>query len=265
MTSKLSIEQIRDYWTRQAKMHGQSPSASWSDSVVIEMEISEILKRLSDDDLVLDLGCANGYSSAQFASQKRVHIRGLDYIHEMIDQARLRLSHMNDMLLGTAEFDVGDITDLKEPAGHYDKVIVIRVIINLGEWDNQLKALTECSRVLKKGGMLLLSEATLQGWRKLNKIRREWELEDIPMPPFNNYLDEEKVINALSADLELVEVANFASTYYAGTRLLKPLLIKALGSRVDVADPNMEWNRLFGTLPSWGDYGVQKLFVFRKK
>lgn len=28
--------------------------------------------------------------------------------------------------------------------------------------------------------------------------------------------------------------------------------------------PNMEWNRWFAQLPSWGDYGTQKLFVFRK-
>jgi hypothetical protein len=26
----------------------------------------------------------------------------------------------------------------------------------------------------------------------------------------------------------------------------------------------MEWNRWFAQLPAWGDYGTQKLFVFRK-
>ena len=33
---------------------------------------------------------------------------------------------------------------------------------------------------------------------------------------------------------------------------------------LNVADPNMEWNRWFSQLPPWGDYGIQELFIFRK-
>ena len=84
------------------------------------------------------------------------------------------------------------------------------------------------------------------------------------MPPFNHYLDQEQVIQALAPDLRLVEIANFASTYYVGTRVLKPLLIQALGVDLNSADPNMDWNRWFSKLPAAGDYGTQKLFVFQK-
>ena len=264
MVEKFGMEQIRAYWAEQALEHGPSPSASWSDQMVIEMEIREILKRLEDGDRVLDVGCANGYSTIQFASQKKVNIRGLDYIPEMIQQARLRLSELEGKLAGTVKFDVGDITALNEPPEAYDKVVVIRVIINMSDWSQQFKALRECVRVLKPGGLLLLSEATLQGWHRMNKFRQEWELPPIPMPPFNQYLDQERVIEAASPDLKLVEMADFSSTYYVGTRVLKPLLIQALGAKVNVANPAMEWNRWFAQLPSWGDYGTQKLFVFRK-
>jgi ubiquinone/menaquinone biosynthesis C-methylase UbiE len=264
MTDKFNPEQIRDYWNRQALEHRQSPAASWSDQMVIEMEIHEILKWLSDGDRVLDIGCANGYSTIQIASQKRLHIRGLDYIPEMIKQANSRLSSLTDKLVGTVEFDIGDITALSEPAETYDKLVVIRVVINLGEWENQLKGLYEAARVLKRGGLLLLSEATLQGWNRLNSFRKEWGLEDIPIPPFNHYLDQEQVIQALAPDLRLVEIANFASTYYVGTRVLKPLLIQALGADLNNADPNMDWNRWFSKLPAAGDYGTQKLFIFQK-
>jgi len=264
VTEKFSLEEIRQFWTQQSLQHGQSPAASWSDQMAIELEIRELVKRLEDGDRVLDAGCGNGYSTFQFASQKRIRIRGLDYIPEMIEQARRRLSEFDNRLVGTVEFDVGDITALNEPTGAYDKVIVIRVIINLREWDLQLKALRECARVLKRGGMLLLSEATLQGWNRLNTFRREFGLPDIPMPPFNQYVDQNQVIRAVAPELQLVELADFSSTYYVGTRVLKPLLIQALGAKIDVADPNMEWNRWFAQLPAWGDYGVQKLFVFRK-
>lgn len=260
----MTLEEIRAFWTQQALKHGQSPSASWSDHRVIEMEIRELIRHLDDGDKVLDVGCANGYSTIQLASQKAIKIRGLDYIPEMIEQARNSAQSLSPSMPGKVDFDVGSIMELPEASGTYDKVVVIRVVINLGQWSNQLTALRECARVLRPGGVLLLSEATFQGWHKLNDLRREWNLPDIPMPEFNNYLDERKVIDSMAAELELVELVNFASTYFVGTRLLKPLLVQALGGKLDPANPNAEWNRWFSTLPARGDYGTQKLFVFRK-
>jgi len=265
MSQKLTLEEIREFWRRQAVEHGQSPSVSWSDHRVIEMEIRELVRRLDDGDKVLDVGCANGYSTVQLASQKAIQIRGLDYLPEMIEQARASMQSLPSSMPGEVDFHVGSIMAIPEPSGVYDKVIVIRVVINLGEWSNQRIALRECARVLKPGGVLLLSEATIQGWSKLNDLRREWDLPDIPMPGFNSYLDEQKVIDFMAAELEIVELVNFASTYFVGTRLLKPLLARALGGKMDPANPNAEWNRWFSTLPAWGDYGTQKLFVFRKR
>ena len=265
MPDKFSLEQIREFWTQQAREHGQEPSASWSDRMVIEMEIQEILRHLSDGDRVLDVGCANGYLTLQFASQRRIAIRGLNYIPEMIDQARQRLTALGGRLPGSADFGQGDVTALPEAADTYDKVICVRVIINLGDWDRQVRGLRECARVLKPGGKLLLSEATVQGWQRLNKFRNEWKLPDIPMPPFNQYLDENEVVQAVAPQLVLSDLVNFASSYYVGTRVLKPLLAQACGEGINAADPAMEWNRWFAGLPASGDYGTQKLFVFEKR
>jgi ubiquinone/menaquinone biosynthesis C-methylase UbiE len=264
MTEKFTQEQVFDFWTKQAQQHELSSAASWSDQSVIEMEIREIVSRLSDGDRVLDVGCANGYSSIQFAVARRLHLKGVDYIPQMIQQARLRASQMKEKLAGSVEFDVGDITRLNEAPDAYDKVVVVRVLINLGTWDRQHEALGECVRVLKPGGILLLSEATLQGWQRLNTFRREWGLDDIPMPAFNQYLDEDAVVSAAAGKLLLLDILNFASTYYVGTRVLKPLIAKATNAPVNVADPRAEWNRWFAQLPPAGDFGTQKLFVFRK-
>jgi ubiquinone/menaquinone biosynthesis C-methylase UbiE len=264
MSKQFTQAEVYDFWTKQAQEHGQSSAASWSDHRVIEMEIDQIARRLNDGDHVLDVGCANGYSSLQFACARRIKLRGLDYIVGMIEQARLRTVSMQEKLAGSVEFDVGDITQLKEQSEIYDKVVVIRVLINLGTWERQLQGLRECVRVLKPGGTLLLSEATLQGWRRLNQFRAEWGMGDIPMPPFNQYLDEGQVISAVENEMQLVELSNFASTYYVGTRVLKPLLAQAANTQLNVADPNAEWNRWFSQLPAAGDYGTQKLFVFRK-
>ena len=46
-------------------------------------------------------------------------------------------------------FAVGDAMKLEEPDDAYDTVLSIRVIINLGAWELQLKGLQECVRVLR--------------------------------------------------------------------------------------------------------------------
>lgn len=262
---KYNREQIRDYWNQQVIKHKQSYAASWSDKAAIDLEIREILKYLENGDFVLDVGCANGYSTIHFAIYKKIRVMGLDYLPNMIEQARELLKQMSDKLSGSVVFEVGDVMTLKLEENIFDKVLLKRVIANLGDYDEQLKGARECIRVLKPGGLLLISDATLQGWRNLNRFRCEWHLEEIPMPSFNNYLDRERISNDLESDIELIEISNFSSTYYVGTRVLKPLLVKLLNLDINVSDPNMEWNRWFAQLPAWGDYGTQELFVFKKK
>lgn len=264
MQSKYTMDQIREYWTEQAIEHGDSSSASWSDHGVIDLEIPEIINYIDDGDTVIDIGCANGYSTIQFACQKKINISGIDLIPEMIETAKLRKKQFTEKILDKVEFKIGDILSLNADSGQYDKVIVTRVIINLNNWENQIKALRNCMELVKPGGLLLMSEATIQGWQNLNKFRVEWGLKKIEMPTFNFYLDEDKVIETVSQTLDLIALKNFSSTYYVGTRVIKPLLNAALGNKIDEAAPDMEWNRWFSQLPAWGDYGTQKLFVFKK-
>jgi ubiquinone/menaquinone biosynthesis C-methylase UbiE len=261
---KYDLDQIRAFWTEQARQHGQSPSASWSDHHVIDLEIRELLTHMKDGDRVLDVGCANGYTTIQLASQKKLSMRGIDYIPEMIEEANSRLATMSDNLLGSVEFAVGDGTNIDADDATFDKAIVVRVIINLRTQERQAGGLRECARVLKPGGLLCLSEATVQGWQRLNDLRSEWGFPPIPMPAFNQYLDETHVVDVLGTDMELVAIRDFASTYYVGTRLVKPILARALGADIDIANPHTHTNRFFAQLPAWGDYGTQKLFVFRK-
>jgi ubiquinone/menaquinone biosynthesis C-methylase UbiE len=265
LKDRYNLDEIRAYWTEQARAHSQSPAASWSDRMVIDMEIREISKYLAAGSRVLDVGCANGYSTLKFAEHCNITIRGLDYIPEMVAEASARLTNAQADVAARISFDVGDITAIREQDAAYDRVVVIRVVINLGTWDRQLQALRECARVLRPGGLLLLSEATVQGWNLLNQFRREWGLPDIPMPAFNLYLDQDLVKEATADLFEMVDLVNFASTYYVGTRVLKPLLAKLPGGAVDASDPDMHWNRWFAHLPAAGDYGTQKLFVLRRK
>lgn len=261
----MDAEQIRDFWASQAAEHGASPCASWSDVRVIELEIEAIGSRLPAGATVLDVGCANGFSSFRYAAERGVDVTGVDLIPGMIEAAEAARSGEWAHVRDRTRFAVGDARSLAFEADSFDAVISTRVVINLPEPEQQSEALLECARVLRPGGVLLLSEATRQGWQRLNALRAEWQLDEIPMPSFNRYLDEERVRDVLARSMELEEIVDFASSYYVLTRLVKPLLAAATGAPIDVADPTAEFNRWAASLPAAGDYGTQKLFVFRKR
>lgn len=262
---RLDADEIRAFWVEQAIEHGQSPAASWSDHHAIELEIAAIGRRLVPGSRVLDAGCANGYSSARFASDASVHVVGVDYVAEMVAEASARRESLSDDVAQRLEFHLGDVRGLDFPDSSFDAVVCTRVIINLSSREEQRAGLLELARVTRRGGTLLISEATVEGWERLNELRREFHLGDIPMPPFNNYVIEDEVVTCLEPMAEHVTTDDFASTYYVGSRVLKPLLAGIAPGPVDAAAPSMQINRWFAQLPAFGDYGTQKLFVFTRR
>jgi ubiquinone/menaquinone biosynthesis C-methylase UbiE len=263
--SLLSAAEIRKHWSTQASRHGLRPASSWSDWRAIELEIEAISHWLEPGHDVLDAGCATGYSTARYAAVTEGSVLGVDYVPEMIEHALERRAGLPPDVGSRLEFRVGDVRDLDIQDERFDRVISTRVIINLGDRETQRLALRELGRVLRRGGLLLLSEATVQGLDRLNALRSEWGLPSIGVPDFNLYVDESTLAEIAGDEFELEAVENFASSYFVATRVLKPLLATASGADVDVADPDAEFNRWAAQLPAVGDYGTQKLFRLRKR
>lgn len=263
--STLSAAEIRAHWSSQATRHGLRSASSWSDWRAIELEIDAISRWLGRGLDVLDAGCATGYSTARYAAMTDGPVLGVDYVPEMITHALARRDALPSEIQSRLAFRLDDVRDLQLDDNTFDRVISTRVVINLAERAEQSRALHSYARVLRPGGLLLLSEATIQGLERLNALRSEWGLGEIAVPDFNLYLDENTLQDSAGSQLELVRVENFASSYFVATRLLKPLLAQASGAAVDAADPDAEFNRWAAQLPPAGDYGTQKLFVFRKR
>jgi len=261
MPSIFSTDEIKEYWTKNAVNNKQDPSASWYDTRMIQLEIDILLKFVDHFDIVLDAGCANGYKTVALADKRNIHIDGFDYVPEMVEEAK---KQQCSNIGSRVSFSVGNILDMSTLHAKYDKVLVSRVIINLHDWDKQVQGINECGTVLKEGGYLLLSEATIQGLNKINFLRRTFRLSELQMPKFNTYIDETKLIQHPFKDLKFEKLVDFSSSYYVGTRVMKPLLYKLSKSKNNVGDMNSIYNKIFSGFPSVGGFGIQKLFVFRK-
>lgn len=119
----------------------------------------------------LDAGCGTGTFSRMLAQQGRCVI-GVDASPRMLTEAGLRAGHLADRL--SFQF-VETIEGLPFQAQHFDGIICLSVLEYL---DDPLRALSEMGRVLKQGGIIVVSvphrRSFLRGAQKVYaRLRRE--------------------------------------------------------------------------------------------
>jgi ubiquinone/menaquinone biosynthesis C-methylase UbiE len=101
---------------------------------------------------VLDAGCGTGYGSALLVERGGARsCLGIDISEEAVTQARSE--HGGD---GRLSFEVGDVTALEQSDASIDIVTCFETIEHL-PGEAQPKLLAELARVLRPGGLLLLS------------------------------------------------------------------------------------------------------------
>jgi ubiquinone/menaquinone biosynthesis C-methylase UbiE len=255
-------DHIKDYWESQGHTHGTSHWASWGDNWMIDLEIETIGRNLEDGARVLDVGCANGYSTfRQHETHKLASITGMDFAANMVAAA---MQAKRDKGLGDSiQFIEGDIRSLQFADNSFDVAYTTRVLINLPTWEQQMQGIAECLRVVKPGGKLVLSEGFWEPLMLLNAMRLLVKLPPLVEHDFNRYLK----IAVLKTHLELMGLQyrfeDFSSIYYLGSRLVREL----------VTDPSVypgftnPINKLFFEIEkqfSGGGMGIQQAVVISK-
>jgi SAM-dependent methyltransferase len=109
-----------------------------------EVVYRRLLERCRDRD-VLEAGCGEGYGADLIADVAR-SVVGLDYDDSAVAHVRARYPRV--------DMRQGNLADLPLPDASVDVVVNFQVIEHL--WD-QGRFVTECARVLRPGGVLLIS------------------------------------------------------------------------------------------------------------
>jgi SAM-dependent methyltransferase len=256
------LQKIREYWEEQARKYGTSQAASWAD-LLVNREIEVLARYLADQpEAVLDVGCANGHTSLELIRRCPIHLVGIDYASTMISYANAARELLQDGYKARVKFVEGDVLKLDFEDDRFDKVVSKRCITNLDTWELQQRAILEIRRVLRPGGFFLLSEPTVQGLERLNRLRSLFGLEPLQAPWHNLYLDEERLLALIEPHFSLVKVENFSSSYYVISRVIYPLLV---GGKKERLRHDAWLNKVGVRMPSVGNFGVQKLFVMAKK
>ncbi len=252
-------DKIKKFWDKRAKEYQQQGKATSPDEIDREFEIDNITKYIKDNTKVFDIGCGNGYSTIKFAKRRNIEITGIDYSDEMIKQANIALDKLDNKLKKRVRFQTGNVLKMNYRK-EFDTVITCRCLINLINFNEQKRAIKNIFRVLKKDGLYIMCENTLNGLNKINSMRRSVGLNEIPMKWHNQYFDEKLLFNFLKPYFQILEINNFESLYYIASRIFNAKLTLQ-GEKPDYL---AEINKIAAKLPSVGDYGPTKIFLLKK-
>ena len=258
----IHLDHIKEFWEVSGLTHGESHWASWGDNWMIELEIDTIGKHIKNGDHVLDVGCANGYSTFRQAKAHDLSsIIGVDFASNML--ATAQKTKLKEGFGDSISFYLGDIRSLEFPNETFDLVYTTRTLINLPTWREQMKGIAECVRVVKPNGIVVLSEGFWEPLILLNAMRSLKNLSPLVEHDFNRYLKLYKLETYLKTlDLQY-QIEDFSSIYYLGSRFLRELVTDS-GDFPGFSNPINEAFYEIEKQFSGGGFGVQQAVVIKK-
>ena len=251
---------IKEYWEKQGENFKQSHIASWGDNFAIDLEIKNISNFINEGDKVLDIGCANGYSTFFYLKKEPKHITGIDFSENMIKNARNRAKELE--VESKVKFELGDIRELDFDNNTFDLSYTTRVLINLPTWEEQKKGIDESIRVIKKGGKIIFSEAFYEPLGLLNSLRQLVKLSPLYEHDFNRYLKKKRLENYLEKNGYKFKCIEISSIYYLGSRFLRELVTNPS----DYEGFSNPINKIFFDIEkeySGGGFGIQQFYIIQ--
>ncbi len=249
-------DNILNFWNERAILKEYAGS---KDVIAKKIEIEAIAEFIRDGLNILEIGCGNGITAIELASRFNINITGIDFSQKMIEEAKKIAS--NYRLKGTVNFLVGDVRNLPNFTLKFDLVYTERVLINLPDWSSQSQAIIDITKLIVNGGSYIMCENSQDGLDKINFLRQKVGLSCIIAPWHNRYFKENELEGLCIPGVKLENVVHYSSTYYFLSRVVNAWLAMSDGKEPDYDAPV---NELALKLPSWGDIGQGKIWVWRK-
>lgn len=270
----MELKQIENHWKNWAKEFKTDLRATTKSGTAKELEINALVQAItqyktSNDDIsILEVGCGNGHNC--FALQhafKDAKITGVDFIKEMVAHAQELNTHFNTNI----PFYQGNIIELTKQVSLnelYDFVFTVRCVINLNSDELQHQGVEQLAAKVRSGGYLIMIENQQSTHDNQNNLREIGGLKPRTAAQFNHFMNESALLaHAKSLNLQHEKSYNFSSLHDIVLYTLVPMIN---GGDVDYEHPvvqaaadliNAGGDKL---MDSFGDFGQNKLFIFKK-
>lgn len=142
-------------------------------------KIQELLSKEVNLGRVLELGCGNG-TYTKIIAPNSMQIIATDYSDEMVESTKSRLRNIQNVIIQKENCFSVSFED-----NSFDTVFMANLLHII---PNPQKALSECYRVLKRGGNLIILSYTQEGVNFFNKIKLIYKyLKTYGKPPSTAY------------------------------------------------------------------------------
>jgi ubiquinone/menaquinone biosynthesis C-methylase UbiE len=149
--AKFILEKTKENYNLIAKEFSTTRREIWE-------ELRFLFENLKEGEKVLDLGCGNGRWYKVF-KEKKVDYFGIDNSEKLIEIAKENFPE--------AKFFVGDALNLPFQDDFFDKVYSIALLHHIPSGEFRTRVLSEAKRVLKPGGILILTSWRIRRWREI--------------------------------------------------------------------------------------------------
>ncbi len=259
---------ILEFWESEAAELGKSPEVTIRDHYFRIHELHTLQTLIPRSKALLDIGCGTGFGTVMF-SRRAARTTGGDYSGVMIQWAQRlvadqayrtaladQLSPLWPLGGSDVQFCVANIVDLDLPGAPFDVITGQRILINLPNHDEQMKALDNLQRVAEPRATLILTEAVLQGHRDTDRFRDRFGVPALEKYWHNNYVDEDRYGDWIAHGWEVTNLLSF-DTYALLSKVVYPA---ALGQEncsylSGANEAAMEVANLFRTLPAARELG----------
>jgi len=197
---------IKEHWEKKE-------TKSLGDKNLQELErmtIINYMKKINKKSLK-DIGCGDGSDTIHFSKYVDKTF-AYDYSQAMLEKASLNLSEINSVSLNQIDILEDELVQKS------DLVITKRMLINLGNFNNQKKAIKKIYDSLEKDGYFIMLETSSEGLKNLNELRKTLELEAIA-EPFHNVLFNLDELKYYLEKYFIIEDISYFSTYFFLTRV----------------------------------------------
>jgi SAM-dependent methyltransferase len=206
----------KNHWDQQAHNMPNDAKVNLEDIYQRDLENHYIQKYLEQDMNILEIGCGNGYSTNVFRSLVN-HVTAFDISEAMIKRAKDTFDEGNN-----TTFLVDDILEPAQIEGDFDAVVCVRVLINLKNLNEQIKAINNIKRFIRPGGILILAEGFRNGFEYLDRMRTKLGLGSLVPAAINYYSYLDEILPSLQ-DLDRIAVFHLGMYDYL-TRIYYPLV-----------------------------------------
>lgn len=150
------IELSKKHFDNQAKIYDETNTAYYSKYPKISCK--DVAQRLGHTEYqsLLDIGCGTGYLIDMLQKQKSALYCGLDLSPEMLKMAKKKLSESVFLTEGSSD-------DLPYDDNSFD---IVTCIQSFHHYPNPEKAMAEAYRVLKPGGLYIISDTGMGNYPK---------------------------------------------------------------------------------------------------